>query len=149
MSAPEIPLRSLSTREASIFACIADAFVEPAPPFPAIRDTQAVTFIDTWLGRAPATNRGGLRVLLYLCELAPLLGADRMRFRRLPRERRVAFLQRLDVHRLPLIRGIARLGKLTTSLSYYGDRTVMLLCGYDPDAKIAGARELRVREGRP
>jgi len=149
MSEQTRPLSSITAREASIFACLVDSYVEPEAPFPAVRDTQAVPFMDTWLARAPTFNRRGIRALLYLCELAPLLGKERRRFRRLSREQRVAFLRRVDTHPWPPIRSIGHLGKLTANLGYYGDRSVMLVCGYDPAEKIADARALRQREGRP
>ena len=42
-------LSVLTPREASIFACVCDTVVAPAPVLPPVRDTDAVGFLDRWL----------------------------------------------------------------------------------------------------
>lgn len=142
-------LRALAPREASIFACLVDAYTEPEPPFPAVRATGAVEFLDRWIAEAPAANRLGLRALLYVCELAPLLGGRRSRFRRLERGERVELLRALEASRIVPLKLSAKLVRVAVTLSYYGDPGVMRACGYDPEEKIARSRALREREGRP
>lgn len=143
------PLRAVTPREASIFACLVDAYVEPEPPFPPVARTAAVTFFDAWAAEAPAANRLGLRALLYGCELAPLLSGRRRRFRRLQAVERTAFLRALEASRAIPLRLASKLVRVATTLAYYGDPAVMRACGYDPEDKIARSRALRKREGRP
>ncbi len=139
----------LSRREASIFACVTDAVVEPQPVLPPVRETDAVRFFDDWMARAPALNRHGLRALLYVVELAPLLTGFGARLRRLSRERRVEWLHAAEAARVPQLRLVAKLLKGAAQLSYYGDDRVMLRTGYDGEANLRRGRELRIREGRP
>jgi hypothetical protein len=67
------------------------------------------------------------------------------RLRRLPRERRAGYLDRLQRGPLALaaepMLAIAKLG-------YYGDDAVMRGLGYDADAVVARGRELRREEVR-
>ena len=56
-------LETLTPREASIFACLCDTIVAPGPALPPVQQTDAVEFLDRWLGLAPRLNRTGLRAL--------------------------------------------------------------------------------------
>ena len=143
-------LSVLSPREASIFACVCDTVVAPEPVLPPVRETDAVQFLDSWLARSPWLNRVGLRTLLYVSELAPrLLLGQRARLRRLDAAGRVRALAAADAARTPQARQLVKLIKGIAYLSYYGDDRVMRRLGYDADANVARARELRAREGRP
>ena len=143
------PLVVLSPREASIFACLADAVVAPEPMLPPVRETDAVAFFDRWMARAPRVNRVALRGLLYALELAPRVLGFGARMRRLTPQRRAEFLRAIEQNRLPQLRQMAKLMQGFGQLSYYGDDRVMLLIGYDADANVARGRELRARDGRP
>ena len=142
-------LAVLSPREASIFACMADAVVAPVPVLPPVRETDAVEFFDRWMARAPRVNRVALRGLLYTLEVAPRLLGFGARMRRLTPERRAEFLRAIEQNRMPQLRQLAKLMQGFGQLSYYGDDRVMLLIGYDADANVARGRELRARDGRP
>jgi hypothetical protein len=138
-------LRVLRPREASILAAFVDAVVAPAPPLPAVRDTDAVLALDANLAAAPRVNRTALRYGLLALELVPLpLGFGR-RLRRLGTEERRAALTRAERGPLgPLVQALRTLAHL----GYYGDPAVLLRCGYDAGAVVARAAELRVREAR-
>jgi hypothetical protein len=142
-------LATLTAREASIFACLTDTVVAPEPVLPPVRETTAVEFLDRWLTRAPRLNSFGLRGLLYVVELSPLLAGQRHRLRRLDVAGRAAVLERLDSARSPVARQVVKLLKGIACLSYYGDDRVMLQLGYDADANVERARRLRAEEGRP
>src|SRR4029079_1915621 len=143
------PLVVLTPREASIFACLADAVVAPEPILPPVRETDAVAFFDRWLSRAPGLNRMALRSLLYTLEVAPrLLGFGR-RMRQLDPAQRAEYLRAIEQNRIPQLRQLAKLMQGFGQLSYYGDDRVMLRLGYDAEANVARGRELRAREGRP
>lgn len=140
-------LETLTPREASIFACVCDTVVAPRPALPPVHETDAVEFLDRWLAMAPRSNRLALRALLYAAELAPRALGRRGRLRGLTEAERAAVLARLErstrAHDLvKLLQGIA-------VFAYYGDDRVMLRLGYDPDANLERARELRARERRP
>jgi hypothetical protein len=142
-------LVAISPREASIFACLADTVIAPEPALPAVRDTDAVDFFDRWLARSPTPSRLGLRALLYAAELAPLAFGFGSRLRRLERERRLEWFRSVGRTRPVQLRFLADVLKGVAQLSYYGSDGVMLRLGYDADANVARARELRAREGRP
>jgi hypothetical protein len=128
-----VSLTVLSRREASIFACVADTLLAPAPPLPPVADTDAVASFDAWLRRAPAPNRLALRAVLLGLELAPRL-ADRSHrcWRALPPARRLALLSRLERSGgRPLVEAL----RATAAVSYYGDAGVSALLGYDPSAR--------------
>jgi hypothetical protein len=144
-----LTLTAISPREASIFACICDTVVAPAPPFPPVSSTDAVTYFDRWLARSPRANRAAMRALLYVAELCPrALGFDR-RLRALPEAERARVLESLERTGRPGLRELVRLVEGIASLSYYGDDAVMHRVGYDADANVLRGRELRAREGRP
>jgi hypothetical protein len=120
----------LSPREASIFACVADTLLAPAPPLPPIHATDAVSSFDAWLARAPAINRMGLRAVLLALELAPRLTRARVRWRRLSPPARLALLERLA--RRPGGRALVEALRAAAAVSYYGDARVCALLGYVP-----------------
>jgi hypothetical protein len=138
-----VTLLVLSPREASIFACVCDTVVAPEPALPPVRDTDAVAFFDRWLVVSPRLNRAGLRALLYAAELAPHLLGYRCRLRRLAEGERAEVLSKLEHARRPQVRELARLLKSIAFLSYYGDDRVMLRLGYDAEANLRRAREVR------
>ncbi len=139
----------MTPREASIFTCLADAFVTPEPLLPAVRDTDAIRTFDVWLARSPAVNRIGLRVLLYVAEIAPLLLGGGRRLRRLDPERRRRWLTRAEHLPSRVPRELTRALKTLILLCYYGDPAVMERLGYDAKANVQRGRELRRAEGRP
>lgn len=142
-------LRAISGREASIFACLVDAYCEPGERLPPVAETSAAHFLDDWLARAPTVNRLGFRGLLYLAEAGPLLLGFGSRLRRLDAGSRREYLRGMERSRLPGFRDAAKLIKVATSLGYYGDREVLQRIGYDREALLERSRELRRREGRP
>jgi hypothetical protein len=142
-------LQALTPREASMFACLTDTVVAPEPVLPPVRETTAVEFFDRWLARSPRVNRIGLRALLYVAELSPLLAGQRKTLRRLDEPGRVAALERLDSGGPAAARQIVKLIKGLACLAYYGDDDVMLRLGYDATANVERARRLRATEGRP
>jgi len=144
-----VTLLVLSPRAASIFACVCDTVVAPEPVLPRVRDTDAVAFFDRWLVASPRLNRAGLRALLYAAELAPRLLGFRRRLRRLSGGDRARVLDALERAGKPQVRELVRLVKGIACLSYYGDDRVMLRLGYDAEANVRRARELRDREERP
>ncbi|HEY6761338.1 MAG TPA: hypothetical protein VI318_17700 [Baekduia sp.] len=124
-------MTALSPREQSIFACVADTLLAPAPPLPPIRDTDAVKAFDNWLTLAPRLNRLALRALLLGLELAPRLTRTRTRWRRLPPQRRLAILDALAARR-PGGKAIVDALRASAAVSYYGDAHVSALLGYRP-----------------
>jgi hypothetical protein len=141
-------VRALTGREASIFACITDAVVAPEPLLPPVRETDAVAFFDDWMARSPRLNRVGMRALLYVAELSPLLTGFGARLRRLDREARAGWVDRVQAAPRAEIRLLAKLVKGAAQLSYWGDDALMLRVGYDAGANVRRGRELRAREGR-
>jgi hypothetical protein len=144
-----VTLVALTPREASIFACLCDTVVAPEPLLPAVQETDAVAFFDTWLARAPRLNRIALRGLLYATELAPRLFGQPTRLRRLDVEGRAGALAAVEAVRTPQARQLVKLVKGMAFLAYYADDRVMLRLGYDAEANVRRARELRAREARP
>jgi hypothetical protein len=121
----------LSRREASIFACLADTLLAPAPPLPPIAETDAVAAFDGWLARAPRINRMGLRAVLLALELAPRLTRARSPWHRLPPPDRLAVLERLT-RRGAAGRALVEALRASAAVSYYGDARVSALLGYTP-----------------
>jgi hypothetical protein len=144
-----VRLTAIGPREASIFTALADAFVSPEPLLPAVRGTDALRTFDTWLVRSPALNRVGLRVLLHIAELAPLLSGGGRRLRRLDPGRRRRWLSRAEQLPSRPLRELTRALKTLILLCYYGDPAVMAGLGYDAEANVRRGRELRSAEGRP
>lgn len=142
-------LRVLSPREASIFACVTETVVAPRPLLPAVRDTGAVASYDSWLWHSPRLNRFGLRALFYAAEMAPRALGFGARLRVLDPAERTAALDRAERSGPAAIRGLVKLVKSVTCLSYYGDDAVMRQLGYDAEAVVRRGVELRARESRP
>ena len=142
-------LAVLTPREASIFACVCDTVVAPEPALPPVRETDAVAFLDNWLAHAPRLNRIALRSLLYAAEFAPRALGLRGRLRRLDEDGRARALAAAEGARSSQTRQLVKLVKGIAFLSYYADDGVMLQLGYDADANVRRARELRAREARP
>ena len=141
-------LRTISGREASIFACFTDAVVAPEPVLPPVRQTDAVIFFDRWMGRLPQANRVGMRALLLLAELAPLATHGR-RLRRLDRGQRTEWVEGVEHSGNGHVRMLMKLMESAAQLSYYGDDGVLGRLGYDADANVERGRRLRAAEGRP
>jgi hypothetical protein len=142
-------MKALTPREASIFACFTDTVVAPEPLLPAVRDTDAVQFFDDWMARSPWLNRVGMRALLYVLELSPLLTGSGARLRRLDGAGRARWLGAIEHAPRPELRLVYKLVKGAAQLSYWGDDSLMLRVGYDADANVHRGRELRALEGRP
>ena len=142
-------MKALTPREASIFACFTDAVVAPEPVLPAVRNTDAVASFDDWMARAPRLNRIGMRSLLYVLEMSPLVTGFRRRLRSLDRAQRARWLTAIEHARRPELRLVYKLMKGTAQLCYWGDDNLMTSVGYDADANVRRGRELRAREGRP
>ena len=142
-------LSVLTPREASIFACVCDTVVAPEPELPAVSETGAVAFFDRWLAASPRPNRAALRALLYATELAPRGLGLPARLRRLDAPQRARALAAAEAARSRQARRLVQLLEGIAYLSYYGDAGVMLRLGYDADAVVSRARELRRTEGRP
>jgi hypothetical protein len=142
-------LEAISGREASIYACLVDAYCDPGDRLPPVSETGAVAFLDQWVARSPRLNATALRSLLYACELAPLAAGYGHRFRRLDREHRLEFVQGMERSPLGALRAAAKLMKVATSLGYYGDDEVLRRIGYEPDALLERSRSLRAEQGRP
>jgi hypothetical protein len=140
-------LRTISGREASIFACFTDAVVAPEPLLPPVRDTDAVAFFDHWMTRMPRLNRAGMRALLLAAELAPL-ATHGGRLRRLDRARRGEWVRSVESAGNGHVRMLMKLMEGAAQLSYYGDDTVLGQLGYDADANLERGRRLRAAEGR-
>lgn len=113
----------LSRREASVFACLADTLLAPAPPLPPVARTDAVAAFDAWLARAPRVNRLGARALLLALAAA--------RWPRRGPAARLATMERL-AHRGAAGRGIVEALRAAAAVSYYGDPQVSELLGYKP-----------------
>ena len=130
----------MTGRELSIFACLTDVVVAPIAPLPQVRETDAAHAFARSLEAGPALNAIALRATLLLIELAPLALGFGGRLRRLEpadRERALAMLDRGPL--APLLQAVRSLAHL----HYYGDLGVMALLGYDPDAVVARAAEVR------
>ena len=142
-------MKALTPREASIFACFTDAVVAPEPVLPRVSHTDAVAFFDDWMSQSPRLNRLGMRALLYVLELSPVLTGNRARLRRLDRDARTRWLTAIEHAPRAELRLVFKLMKGAAQLSYWGDDRLMLEVGYDADANVRRGRELRAREGRP
>ena len=140
-------LRTISGREASIFACFTDAVVAPEPVLPPVRETDAVAFFDRWMGLMPRANRIGMRALLLLAELAPLVSHGG-RLRRIERDRRGDWVRRVEQSGNGHVRMLMKLMESAAQLSYYGDDTVLGRLGYDAEANLERGRRLRAADGR-
>lgn len=119
--------------------------VAPAPPLPAVADTDAVVSAMRYLDHGPRPHRLALRAALALLELMPLLAGERRTLSRLPRDRALQQLARLELGRA------AALGEALAAvahLSYYGDPGVMRLLDFDSERLQNQGLKLRVAEAR-
>jgi hypothetical protein len=123
--------------------------VAPEPLLPPVRETDAVASFDDWMSRAPRLNRVGMRSLLYVLEMSPLLTGSRTRLRRLDRDGRARWLHAIERAPRVELKLAYKLMKTAAQLSYWGDDRLMLRVGYDADANVRRGRELRLAEGRP
>jgi hypothetical protein len=139
----------LAPREASIFACLVDTVAAPEPLLPPVAQTDCAFAFDRWMAASPALNARGMRALLLALELLPLGMGYRARFRRLPVDERVRFLQAIERSSNKQLRQLTKVLKGAAFLSYYGDDDVMRQVGYDAVANLERARSLRLQEGRP
>lgn len=142
-------LRVLTRREASIFACFTDTVVAPEPLLPPVRETDAVRFFDEWLSLLPPLNRRGMRVLIWVAELAPIVSGFGGRLRTLDRARRGDWLRRTEHAPVTQVRLLTKLIASAAQLSYYGNDAVLGRLGYDAEANLERGRRLRAAEGRP
>lgn len=142
-------LRTLTPREASIFACLVDTVAAPEPVLPPVRQTDAAYFFDRWMAASPRANALGMRALLYVLELLPLALGYGARLRRLSVASRADYLSRVESSRSQQLRQLTKLIKGAALLSYYGDDAIMRRVGYDADSNVERGRALRAAEGRP
>ena len=83
--------------------------------------------------------------MLLALEVGPRLLGYGARLRGLPVDRRLAFLDAVGrTSAGPALQGVEVMAKI----AYYGDDGVMRSLGYDADAVVARAREVRIAEGR-
>ena len=141
-------LRALSGRQASIFACLADAVVAPAPPLPRVCETDAVPAFDAWVEEAPLLNRLAIGVAIHAIEVGPVLIGLGNRMRRLPESDRARYLRSLERAGPARMRQLTKVVKGMAFLTYYSDAAVMRRIGYDADANVRRGRRLRAAEGR-
>ena len=135
----------MTAREANVLACLLDTVVAPGGALPPLARTDAMRFLDGYLAASPRLNRIGVRALLYALEVGPRLLGYGARLRSLPVERRLAFLDAVGrTPAGPAVQGVEVMAKM----AYYGDDGVTRTLGYDPDAVVARAREVRTAEGR-
>ena len=139
----------LAPREASIFACLVDTVAAPEPLLPAVARTDCAYAFDRWMAASPAINARGMRALLLALEVLPVGMGFGARFRRLPVDERVRFLQKIEHSSNRPLRQLTKVMKGAAFLAYYGDDDVMRRVGYDAQAKVDRARALRGEQGRP
>lgn len=106
----------MRAREARAAEALVDAVAAPEPPLPAVRDTDAIASLATWIAHAPQPNRVVMR--------AALLGLAAARFPQRDRAGRLALFRRLG--RSPLAEGL----RATAAISYYGDTNVLRALGH-------------------
>jgi hypothetical protein len=136
---------SVSAREANVYACIVDTVVAPGGDMPPLAHADPPGDWERLLAAAPAANRLGLRALMYAVDAGPLALGFGARMRRLGRDARLAYLDRLD--RTPAAPLVSAL-EVLAEFAYYGDDGVMAALGYDPDAVVERGRRLRREEAR-
>ena len=125
-------MKVLSGREASIFACLCDTVVAPAPPLPRVAETDAVDAFDRYLADSPPLNRLGMRAMVHAAELAPRALGQPARLRRLGTTERAQALARAETSRAkPLVDAL----EFVARLSYFGDDGVMRMLGYDAETR--------------
>ena len=127
---------TLSRRQASIFACLADTVLAPAPPLPPVGETATVASFDRWLSAFSPIARGGFGALLTGLELAPrLLSRRRLPWHALAPAERLRWLRLLETT-LPYGGAIGDAIRAGAGASYYGDPAVAATVGYvRPEAR--------------
>ena len=142
-------LMALTPREASIFACVTDTIVAPEPALPAVSQHGRGAVLRPLGEPLPAAEPGGpARAALRGGDALRGCSGSRARLRRLSEPERADALERAQSSGAAA-RGLTKVVEGLAFLSYYGDDSVMRRLGYDADANVARARELRAREGRP
>jgi hypothetical protein len=132
------------SREERIIRAFIEAVVAPEGHLPAVEDTDATGFLVNYLRDSPWLNGTGLRAVLQLLELGSL-PRYRHAMHALSPKLRTEYLLRASRGPLgPLVKALASVAKL----SYYGDTQLLARFGYDSDANLRRARELRAAEGR-
>ena len=116
----------MTARERSVFSRVTDTIVAPVAPLPPVRATDAAEAFERSLAAAPRLNALALRAAFLVA------GAC---LRRVP----LATLERGAL--APLLKAVRSLAQL----HYYGDSGVMRALGYDSDAVVARAAEVRGR----
>src|SRR6478672_11206847 len=114
-------LSVLTPREASIFACLVDTVAAPEPLLPPVAQTDSAFFFDRWMAASPKLNAGGMRVLLHVIELMPLVLGYGARLRRLPVDGRVRYVKAIERSGNAQVRQLVKLMKGAAFLAYYGD----------------------------
>jgi hypothetical protein len=105
----------VTARERRVFTRVTDAVVAPVPPLPPVEATDAAAAFERSLAAAPRLNALALRAAFLL------VGAG--------------------LRRGPLLKVVRSL----SHLHYYGDAGVMRTLGYDADAVLARAADVRGR----
>jgi hypothetical protein len=120
----------MTLREASIFAAVVDAVVDPEPPLPPVAQTDAVAAFERWLAAAPPLNRAALRALLYAVEITPRINGEGARLRALPRAGRLGALRRWG--------GLADALRSAAAGCYWGDAGALDAIGVTTSAATPG-----------
>ena len=150
MIAPDnAPLTILSSREASIFACVVDTLMAPEDPLPAVHKTSTVVALDQWLQVSPSLNRWAIRSALYLVEAAPRVIGRGGRLRQLNRSARLELVSDLESAGPIAARRLIALLRALAAITYYSDDLIAMQLGYGADIRLARGRELRAAESRP
>jgi hypothetical protein len=105
----------MTARELSVFERVTEDIVAPVAPLPPLRETDVAAAFERSLAATPRLNALALRAAILL------VGAG--------------------LRRGPLFKAVRSL----CQLHYYGDEGVMRVLGYDPDAVVARAAEVRGR----
>jgi hypothetical protein len=139
----------VTEREAAIFTTFADTVISPAPSLPPVDQTDAARALDNWLTQGPRLNAIALRAAITALDVAPLALGFRKRLRKLSERDRARCLDKIEKSPNAAVRQATKALKGVAFLCYYGDDGIMRTLGYDADANVARARQLRAAEGRP
>ena len=130
----------MSTREASIFACLVDTLLAPESPLPPVAETNAVESFGVWMSRFPAGGRIGMRAVLVIIELLPrVLGRRRLPWHALPPAERLQWITRFE-RGMPSGSSVLDGLRAAAGASYYGDPLVSVVLGYTPPEGLNDAR---------
>jgi hypothetical protein len=139
----------MTERERAIFTTFADTVIAPEPALPPVDRTDAALALESWLDQAPKLNAAGLRAAITALDMAPLALGFRKRLRNLDTAQRTRFLTALETSSRAPVRQAIKALKGIAFLTYYGDDAIMRTLGYDADANVARAQQIRAAEGRP